>query len=92
MHNFILYLCTIYHYILHNLAFGKGDSILKVAKIIRQELNSRSKIRIKTNRTGEVVKYIANINKAKRKLGYLPKHTIEKGIRKTVNWYLKNSH
>ncbi|MBD3238459.1 MAG: NAD-dependent epimerase/dehydratase family protein [Candidatus Moranbacteria bacterium] len=77
---------------IYNLAFGKGNSILKVANIIRKELNSKSKIRIKKNRTGEVVRYIANIDKAKRKLGYSPKHTIEQGVKKTVHWYLNNMH
>jgi nucleoside-diphosphate-sugar epimerase len=63
-----------------NIAGGQGISISYVAELIKSKLNSNSKIVLKENKTGEVVKYIADISKAKSVLDYRPKTTIEKGI------------
>jgi len=68
----------------YNLAYGEGVTILKVAKLIRNNLKSHSEIVIDNNRTGEVVKYIAITKKAKNMLDWNPKIDIEKGVEKTV--------
>ncbi len=73
-----------------NIKSGKGTKILKVAQLIKKFLNSKSKIIIKENRPGEVVKYIADISKTKRLLCYKPKISIEDGIKKSIEWYNKN--
>jgi UDP-glucose 4-epimerase len=70
-----------------NIATGKGTKILFVAQLIKKFLNSKSRIIIKQNRPGEVVKYIADISKARRLLNYEPKTNIIEGIKKTINWY-----
>lgn len=70
-----------------NIATGKGIKVLDVAKLIIKNLNSKSKIILKKNRTGEVVKYIANINKAKKILDYQPTMDIKNGIIKSIKWY-----
>lgn len=74
----------------YNLAYGEGTTILETAEMIKKFLKSGSKIILKENRLGEVVKCITNISKAKQKLGYSPKTTISDGIRKTIDWYSKN--
>lgn len=71
-----------------NIASGKGTKILDVAKLIIKNLNSKSKIIIKENRKGEVIKYIANINKAKKFLDYQPKIAIKEGIIRSIDWYI----
>jgi UDP-glucose 4-epimerase len=73
-----------------NLAYGQGTSILEVAQLIKELLKSDNKIEIKENRTGEVVKYIADISKAKEKIGYNPKTTIAEGVKKSIEWYFEN--
>jgi len=73
-----------------NIAMGTGNSITKVAELIREGTNSKSNLLFKDNRTGEVVKYIADIAKAKKLLKYSPKFSIEKGIKKTIEWYSEN--
>jgi UDP-glucose 4-epimerase len=70
-----------------NIATGKGTKILFVAQLIKKFLNSKSRIIIKQNRPGEVVKYIADISKAKKLLNYEPKTDIIEGIKKTIKWY-----
>jgi len=74
----------------YNLAYGEGTTILETAKMIKKFLKSGSKIILKENRLGEVVKCVTNISKAKQKLGYSPKTTISDGIRETIDWYSKN--
>ena len=45
------------------------------------------KIIIKENRTGEVIKFIADISKAKQKLGYKPETDIIEGLKSSIQWY-----
>jgi len=75
-----------------NIAAGKGISISYVAELIKSKLNSNSEIIFKENKTGEVVKYIADISKAKSILNYEPMTSIEKGISEAVAWYTSNSY
>lgn len=70
-----------------NIAYGQGASILEVAQIIKEFLKSDVKIIIKENRTGEVVKYVADISKAKKELNFNPETTIVEGIKKSIEWY-----
>lgn len=75
-----------------NVATGKGVSIFEIAEIIKKEMNSKSKILTEESRTGEVIKFIANIDKAKYLLGYEPKIGIEEGIKKAIAWDLATQH
>ncbi len=70
-----------------NLAYGKGIRLVEVAKIIQESISTRVKVRIEETRTGEVEKYIADISKAKRLLGFRPQTDIEEGIKKTIEWF-----
>lgn len=74
----------------YNIGSGKGISILKAAKLLQEMMAGKNKIIIKENRTGEVVKFVANITKAKQKLGYKPKTDIKDGIKKSIQWYQEN--
>lgn len=75
----------------YNLAFGEGTTIVHLAERIRELTDSTSKITIGESRTGEVVKYVADIAKAKQKLGYAPKTSFEEGMQKSVEWYGKHT-
>ncbi|MCE3221740.1 dTDP-glucose 4,6-dehydratase [Vibrio diabolicus] len=43
-----------------------------------------------TDRPGHDVRYAIDASKIERELGWTPEETFESGIRKTVEWYLKN--
>lgn len=74
-----------------NLAYGQGISLFDLAKIIKEEMKAQaSKITIKKNRPGEVMHCIIDITKARQQLNYLPQFDIQKGIKKTIPWYLNN--
>lgn len=72
----------------YNLAFGEGTTILRLAEMIIELTGSQSKIEIGQSRTGEVIRYVANIAKAKRAFGYDPKTPFAEGVKKAVEWYL----
>ncbi len=44
------------------------------------------------DRPGHDWRYAMNIKKIRTKLGWFPKHNLESGLRKTIEWYLKNSN
>lgn len=68
----------------YNLASGKPNHLVFVANLIKKLLKSKSKIIIKKNRTGEVVKFVADISNAQNKLKYRPEYSIKEGIKKTI--------
>jgi len=71
----------------YNIATGIGTPITRVAEHMKALLKSDSHIVVKANRPGEVVQFIADISKAKEKLGYDPQISIEDGLKQTVQWY-----
>lgn len=74
----------------YNLASGEGASLLELAKLIKSETNTDGQIRVDDSRTGEVVKYIADISKIKTAVGYTPKVFIQEGIKRSLEWYQKH--
>lgn len=74
----------------YNIAFGEGTTLLHLADRIKELLRSSSEISIGKSRIGEVIRYVADISKAKRLLQYSPKTSFGEGIVKAVEWY--NEH
>lgn len=70
-----------------NIAIGKGTTLLEVAQLITGFLNADSEIILDGIRTGEIVKYIADISKARELLDFNPKITIVEGLRRSIEWY-----
>ncbi len=73
-----------------NISCGEASKIINVAKYLIKRTNSKSRIYIKKNRTGEIMGYIANINKAKKQLKFKPKTNLKSGLDKTILWYKEN--
>ena len=74
----------------YNLAFGKGTTLTHLAEEVKRLLKSASTISVGPPRRGEVVRYVADITKAQRVLGYKPVTSFAEGIQKSVEWYAKN--
>ena len=74
----------------YNLAYGEGTNLVDLAETVKSLLKSSSPITIGVPRTGEVIRYVADIAKAKKVLGYTPKTPFAEGIRKAVEWYGKH--
>ncbi len=71
-----------------NLAYGQGNSLVKMAHYIGEELGVEPDMIIEPSHVGEVTHYIANIGKARALLNYNPQTSLREGIHKGVTWSL----
>lgn len=70
-----------------NISSGSSESLLSVARMVREFINSSSKIEVRETRKGEITNYTADLSTARRLLNYDPVFDIKTGLRKTINWY-----
>lgn len=75
----------------YNIAYGEGNTIEKLAEIINAHFKSDAGIDMDKIRTGEISRYVADISKAKKKLGYKPQTPFIDGVNKSIEWYTKNT-
>lgn len=69
-----------------NLAYGQGNSLVKMAQYVGEALGVEPDMNIAESRVGEVTHYVANIGKARALLDYNPQTTLREGIHKAVAW------
>lgn len=74
-----------------NIAYGGTTSLNTLFSTIANKLHSDLKPEYKPERKGDIKDSFANIDKAKKLLGYEPTVEIGKGLELTVDWYKKNS-
>ena len=80
----------------YNIGSNKNLNNLQVAREILINSNkifkigNKVKIKLIKDRPGHDVRYALNSNKIKKKLGWKPKINFTKGLKLTINWYLKN--
>ncbi len=75
-----------------NIASGYGSSLVELAEIISDRIGADSKVHVEPNREGEVHRYIADINRAQKVLGYEPTHSLHDGLEKTIEWYYEDNN
>ncbi|MFQ5433998.1 MAG: NAD-dependent epimerase/dehydratase family protein [Anaerolineae bacterium] len=71
-----------------NLAYGQGNSLIKMTEYISEALGKTPNYTIEPPRVGEVTHYVANVGKARALLDYTPKTPLREGIKKGVEWSL----
>ena len=69
-----------------NLAYGQGNSLLRLAELISGALGKVPEVRLEPPLVGEVTHYVADIHKARALLDYDPKIPLEEGIPRAVAW------
>ena len=79
-------------YELFNVGSGKLISINKLVKIIIKVYGKKIKIINDTSKKTLRTLICLDTSKAKRELNWSPKVSLENGIRKTVNWYIKSKN
>lgn len=72
-----------------NLAFGEGNSLVSLAEYIGEVLGVQPQINLEPPRLGEVVRYVADIRRARDILGYMPTTGLREGVEKTIQWNLE---
>lgn len=74
-----------------NIASGTGTSLVELAKEISAQFETDSEIHVESSRAGEVSRYVADITKARKVLGYEPSYTLVTGMAETIDWYTTHS-
>jgi dTDP-glucose 4,6-dehydratase len=80
----------------YNIGSNKNLSNLQVVEKLTHnakkqiEFGEKVKVIFIKDRPGHDVRYALNSNKIKNKLGWFPKTDFKKGIKLTLDWYLKN--
>jgi nucleoside-diphosphate-sugar epimerase len=69
-----------------NLAYGQGNTLTDLVNLIELVVGRDATVRHDTAQAGEVTRYVADISKARRLLGYDPKVPLSTGIRRYVAW------
>ncbi len=74
-----------------NLGSGKEISIKKIAETIKNIIGFKGKIKWLKNKPSGPKRRFLNTSKAKQEIGFNAKTSIEVGLNKTINWYIKNN-
>jgi UDP-glucuronate 4-epimerase len=72
-----------------NLSSGSPATLLQLAETVAANLGVTPQIIDKPIQPGEINFYIADLNKAKRLLGYQPQVSFEEGIKRAIAWVLE---
>ncbi|OSZ80909.1 LPS biosynthesis protein WbpP [Chitinophagaceae bacterium IBVUCB2] len=71
----------------YNIACGEQTSLLQLFNGLKREANSSLKPIHGPERKGDVKHSLANIDKARKMLGYQPAISVVDGLQRTFNWY-----
>lgn len=80
----------------YNVAYGERTDLNELVGLLKKYLSaydakiSEVEITYGTARQGDVPHSLASIEKAKKLLGYSPKHNINTGLKEAVDWYWDN--
>lgn len=74
-----------------NLGNPNKYSILDIYKLFRKIMNKDIRVEFNTNEEGKVFNINQNLSYAKKKLKWEAKTSIEEGLKKTLDWYDRNS-
>lgn len=70
-----------------NLAYGEGNSLVRLAELVGAALGRRPEIIVApAKRAGEVSYYVADLSLARELLGYAPAVPLSEGIARAVAW------
>jgi GDP-L-fucose synthase len=73
-----------------NIGVGKDSTILEIAKIIQEEVGFIGSIEFDTSKPDGTMQKLLDVSRL-HSLGWKAKTGLREGIRKTIEWYLKNS-
>lgn len=69
-----------------NLAYGQGSTLVDLVNLIGLALQQEPRVQYEPSRAGEVTRYVADITKARRLLGYDPQTPLSAGIPQSIRW------
>ncbi|PPR47748.1 MAG: UDP-N-acetylglucosamine 4-epimerase [Alphaproteobacteria bacterium MarineAlpha5_Bin8] len=76
-------------YSVYNIGSNRPTKLMTFLKIISKIINKKPKIIYKPLQKGDVYKTHASVNRLYKTINYLPKTSIELGVKNFINWYKK---
>jgi UDP-N-acetylglucosamine 4-epimerase len=76
----------------YNVAVGEQTSLNQLFEMIKEVAGSDLAPKYGPERKGDVKHSLADISKAKNRLGYAPAFTVKQGLKITFEWYRKHHH
>lgn len=73
--------------LIFNIGSGEGVTVLDLVKLIGDITNCKNEIVLREKRKGEVERFVANIEKAKRLLHWVPKTKLREGVSRLLESY-----
>lgn len=70
-----------------NIASGQEITILELAKNIRKITGTHSRLEFRPPRSGDIIRSVADMSRARNELGFAAKTTITKGLSATLQWF-----
>lgn len=80
----------------YNAAFGEQTTLNQLVVYLKEDLCdfdpkiAEVEVHYGPNRTGDIPHSLADIDKARKLLGYNPQYDVRKGLKEAVKWYWKN--
>jgi UDP-glucose 4-epimerase len=72
-----------------NMAGGKRIALNNLAQTIMMQCNNTVDIVYDEVRPGDIKHSLADISKANKGFGYIPKYDINRGLKETIEWFQK---
>jgi nucleoside-diphosphate-sugar epimerase len=69
-----------------NIACGEGHTLVELATLIGRALGNEPEIEVRPARPGEILRYVANIDKARTMLDFRPRAPLRDGIARALAW------
>jgi UDP-glucose 4-epimerase len=69
-----------------NLAYGQGSTLVDAVNLISLALGKKPRVTYEPARPGEVMRYVADITKARQLLGYAPQTPLSAGLPQSIEW------
>jgi len=70
-----------------NLAYGQGNTLHDLVNLLEMGLGKKAQATWEPARVGEVTRYVADLGKARRLLGYEPSVPLTGGIPRYIDWW-----
>lgn len=80
----------------YNTAYGDRNTLNNLVEYLKEFLSvydekiANVKIEYGPNRAGDIPHSLASIDKAKTRLGYYPKYSLQEGLKEAIDWYWEN--
>lgn len=72
---------------LYNLGNNRPEELKKMVALLEEYLGKKAKLELLPMQPGEIEATYANIDKAKKKLGFSPTTSLEEGLQKFIGWH-----